>query len=93
MRGARPLMVSCGAAAAIPGRQRSMGKISGFDVVDGSVRIYVRSMGWRARQRAVRGADDEAVLVAVVGLASGWLVGVLGRRRRLVPSTCRGQGR
>jgi hypothetical protein len=37
-------MVSCGAAAAIPGRQRSMGKISGFDVVDGSVRIYVRSM-------------------------------------------------
>ena len=30
-------MVSCGAAAAIPGRQRSMGKISGFDVVDGSV--------------------------------------------------------
>ena len=37
-------MVSCGGAAAIPGRQRSMGKISGFDVVDGSVRIYVRSM-------------------------------------------------
>lgn len=42
--GPRPLMVSCGGAAAIPGRQRSMGKISGFDVVDGSVRIYVRSM-------------------------------------------------
>src|SRR4029077_7666915 len=37
-------MVSCGGAAAIPGRQRSMGKISGFDVVDGSVRSYVRSM-------------------------------------------------
>lgn len=37
-------MVSCGGAAAIPGRQRSTGKISGFDVVDGSVRIYVRSM-------------------------------------------------
>ena len=37
-------MVSCGGAAAIPGRQRSMGKISGFDVVEGSVRIYVRSM-------------------------------------------------
>ena len=38
-------MVSCGGTAAIPGRQRSMGKISGFDVVDGSVRSYVRSMG------------------------------------------------
>ena len=37
-------MVSCGGAAAIPDRQRSMGKISGFDVVDGSVRIYGRSM-------------------------------------------------
>ena len=37
-------MVSCGGAAAIPGRQRSTGKISGFDVVDGSVRSYVRSM-------------------------------------------------
>ena len=44
MRGPRPLMVSCGGVAAIPGRQRSTGKISGFDVVDGSVRIYVRSM-------------------------------------------------
>jgi hypothetical protein len=39
----RPLTVSCDGAA-IPGRQRSTGKISGFDVVDGSVRIYVRSM-------------------------------------------------
>jgi hypothetical protein len=36
-------MVSCGGVA-IPGRQRSTGKFSGFDVVDGPVRIYVRSM-------------------------------------------------
>ena len=59
-------MVSCGGAAAIPGRQRSMGKISGFDVVDGSVRIYVRSM---VASPAVRGDDEDSVLVAVVGLA------------------------
>jgi hypothetical protein len=43
MRGPRPLMVSCGGVA-MPGRQRSRGKISGLDVVDGSVRSYVRSM-------------------------------------------------
>ena len=43
MRGPRPLMMSCGDVA-IPGRPRSTGKILGFDVVDGSVRSYVRSM-------------------------------------------------
>src|SRR5262245_9664350 len=43
MRGPRPLMVSCGGVAR-PGRQRSTGEISGFDVVDGSVRINVGSM-------------------------------------------------
>ena len=37
------MMVSCGGVA-IPGRQRSTVKISGLDVVEGSVRIYVRSM-------------------------------------------------
>ena len=48
-------------------------KISGLDVVDGSVRIYVRSMVWRARQRAVRGGDEDSVLVAVVGWhRGGW---------------------
>ena len=36
-------MVSCGGAA-IPGRQLLTGRISGLDVVDGSVWIYVRSM-------------------------------------------------
>jgi hypothetical protein len=48
MPGPWPLMVSCGGASqyrvAIPGRQRSTVKISGLDVVEGSVRIYVRSM-------------------------------------------------
>src|SRR5690349_17275421 len=41
-----------------------------FDVVDGSVRIYVGSYGWRAGQAAVIGGDDDAVWVDVVGLAS-----------------------
>jgi hypothetical protein len=43
MRGPRPLMVSCGGVA-IPGRPAVEVKISGFDVVDGSGRIYVRFM-------------------------------------------------
>jgi hypothetical protein len=40
-----------------------------LDVVDGSMRIYGRVYGWRARQRAVIGDDEDSVLVAVVGLA------------------------
>ena len=42
-------------------------KISGLDVVDGSVRIYVRSMVG-GPGRGLSGAnDDDSVLVAVVG--------------------------
>jgi hypothetical protein len=51
-------------------------KISGLDVVDGSVRIYVRSMAG-GPGRGLSGAnDDDSVLVAVVGWHRGWLVGV-----------------
>ena len=43
-RGPRPLMVSCGGVAAIPWPSAVGVKISDFDLVDGSVRIYVQSM-------------------------------------------------
>ena len=42
---------------------------SAVDVVEGSVRILRSVYGWRARQRAVIGGDDDSVLVAVVGMA------------------------
>ena len=57
-------------------------KISGLDVVEGSVRIYVRSMAG-GPGRGLSGAnDDDSVVVAVVGWHRGWLVGVLCWRRR-----------
>ena len=81
-------MVSCGGAAAIPGRQRSTGKISGFDVVDGSVRIYVRSMVGEPGRGLSGANDDDSVLVAVVGWhRDGWwacCVGGAGRDLREV---------
>ena len=55
MRGPGPLMVSCGGVA-IPGHHRSTGKISGLDVVDGSVRIYVRSMAGKPGRGLSSGA-------------------------------------
>ena len=74
--------------AAIPGRQRSTGKISGFDVVDGSVRIYVRSMAGEPGRGLSGVNDDDSVLVAVVGWhRDGWwacCVGGAGRDRRHV---------
>jgi len=73
-------MASCGGVA-LPGRQRSRWKSAGFDVVEG-VGADLRSVYvWRARPAAVIGGDDDSVLVAVVGLAWGWLVGVLFGRR------------
>jgi hypothetical protein len=72
MRGPRPLMVSCGAPQhlAVSGRP---GKISGLDVVDGSVRIYVQSMAGEPG-RGLSGANDQdSVVVAVVGWhRDGW---------------------
>ena len=85
--GARPLMVSCGGAANTwPSAVEA--KISGFDVVDGSGADLRSVYGWRARQRAVRGDDEDSVLVAVVGWhRDGWwacCVGGAGRDLRHV---------
>jgi hypothetical protein len=56
-------------------------KISGLDVVEGLVRIYVRSMAG-GPGRGLSGAnDDDSVVVAVVGWHRGWLVGVQCWRR------------
>ena len=81
-------MVSCGGAAAIPGRQRSMAKISGFDVVDGSVRIYVRSMVGEPG----RGLSGATTMTRYWSPSSAWhrdgwwacCVGGAGRDRRHV---------
>src|SRR5262245_47146808 len=51
------------------------GRLS-LDVVDGSGRIYVWSMSWRARQRAVRGERPRRGLGRRRRLAWGWLVSV-----------------
>ena len=63
-------------------------KISGFDVVDGSVRIYVRSMAGGPGRGLSRGDDEDSVLVAVVGWhRDGWwacCVGGAGRDLRHV---------
>ena len=56
--------------------------ISSFDVVEGSRRIYIHPM-FGESGRGLSGAnDDDSVLVAVVGRAQAWLVGVLCGRRR-----------
>jgi hypothetical protein len=56
-------------------------KISGFDVVEGPVRIYVRSMAGEPGRGLSGANDDDSVLVGVVGWHGGWLVGVLCGRR------------
>ena len=45
-----------------------LGEISGFDVVEGSVRIYVQSMFGEPGRGLSGAGDDDSVLVAVVGL-------------------------
>jgi hypothetical protein len=60
MRGPRPPMVSCGGAA-IPGNQR-------FDVVEGSVRIYVRSMAGGPG----RGLSSAAAMTRYWSPSSAW---------------------
>ena len=65
-----------------------MVKISGFDVVEGSMRIYVRSMAGEPGRGLSGANDDDAVLVAVVGWhRAGWwacCVGGAGRDLRHV---------
>ena len=57
-------------------------EIRSFDVVDGSRRIYIHPMFGESGSGLSGANDDDSVLVAIVGRAQAWLVGVLCWRRR-----------
>jgi hypothetical protein len=57
-------------------------EISGFDVVEGSRRIYIHPMFGESGRGLSGAIDDDSVLVAIVGRGQAWLVGVLCWRRR-----------
>ncbi len=88
--GPRPLMVSCGGVA-IPGRQR-LGEISGLDVVDGSVRIYVRSMWLASPAGGCPGQRRWLGFGRRRRLAWGWLVSVLCWGAQVVTFDMSGSG-
>ena len=57
-------------------------EISGFDVVEGSRRIYIHPMFGESGSGLSGANDDDSVFLAIVGGAQAWLVGVLCWRRR-----------